>query len=204
MEPPQYCEYYKHLLVEEIHYLKHPIDLHYGLCSVIGRMSCKEGRYELENIGLSCLDKRHRLHTGAVTILLKVPGNLNPPLPRDEYVEIFGEAIFEERDEYDKNDGHRRFAGLPANSGDLIHKLRIIKTEVEREEQGKSESQQGDTDVLINTAINRKLDEWRIKLEPAILVDSFKAIAEAETVILCNLQLRAVQMKKRRPNACGG
>jgi len=140
LELPKYCEFYKHFLVEEIHYIKRPIDLHYGLCSVIGRMCHKNGQYKLENIRLSCLDKTHRLHTGAVSILLKVPDNLDPPLPLDEYVEIFGEAVFQKRNECSRNDVNRSIGVLSANSGDL---RRYLKNRI-----AQMESAQGETSGL--------------------------------------------------------
>lgn len=199
-DPPKYCDYYKHLLVEEIYYLKRPIDLHYGMCSIIGKIVYQNCRFELENVSLSCFDKSHKLSTGAITIPLKQTQLLDPPLPFDEYVEIFGETIFMRRQENGVSNTQDIFNEASPTPKYLLEKLFQIKVELEDESKAKS----GTIDVdAINAELDMQLDVWNQTLEPAIQVDSFKTINDAETIILCNLQQRAILMnrqKKRKTN----
>lgn len=56
---PEYCEYYKNLLVEDVVFQSNPMEMHYGLCSVIGRIwQCNNtGTFYLENIKIPSINK---------------------------------------------------------------------------------------------------------------------------------------------------
>lgn len=42
---PEYCEFYKTLLVEDLSFIHHPSLLHYGKCSIIGYIYQDEFSY---------------------------------------------------------------------------------------------------------------------------------------------------------------
>lgn len=201
---PAYCDIYKQLLVEEIYYLASPTNLHHGMCSVIGKVTFKDDRYLLQNIKLSTIDKAYRLPTGAISVLIIPRQNTYPPLPIDHFVEIFGETILWEREknsfQISTNDSYER--SLPKTSAFLIHQLREMQVDLERSRGLPARDPTGMNDKSMNStikiALRKEINEMRQKYEPAILVDSFKIIDEADEVIMCNLELRAVQIKKHK------
>lgn len=50
-----YCPFYTNLLVEEIYFNSHPVNLHYGKCCVIGKIvfNSEKNVYFLENLKVS-------------------------------------------------------------------------------------------------------------------------------------------------------
>lgn len=56
---PEFCSFYKPMIVEELAFNPHPLLLHYGHCSVIGKTvyDNTESRYYLESLKLIGLDK---------------------------------------------------------------------------------------------------------------------------------------------------
>lgn len=200
--PPVYCDVYKHLLVEELYYLPTPADLHYGLCSVIGQIKFENHRYLLQNIKLSCFDKAHSLPSGAISVLI-IPRH-DKRLPTiNQYVEVFGEAVLADREAV--GNGPSADTQLPLNAAFLRQELSELQVQLERDQELPERPPTGTQDNMMNAAhkfaLERRINEMKNKLEPAIYLDSFKVINEADEVILCNLELRAIQKKKRLPQS---
>lgn len=201
---PAYCDIYKPLLVEEIYYLASPTNLHHGMCSVIGKITFKDDRYLLQNVKLSSMDKAYQLPTGAINVLIIPLQEAYPPLPIDQFVEIFGETILWARDQnaIRISTGDCQERSLPITSAFLVRQLRQAQIELEaarglpaREPTGMNDKSMNST---IKLALRKRIDDMRKKYEPAIYLDSFKIIDEADEVITCNLELRAVQIKKQK------
>lgn len=189
--PRAYCDVYKQLLVEEVYYISTPLHLHNGMCSVIGKITFENHRYLLQNIQLSCFDKAHQLRTGAISVLIIPRHHMDAP-PINQYVEVFGEAVLWEQT-VEVGD-----TKLPLTSAYLIEKLGELQVHLERE-QGMPERQptgmhEESMSASIRGALNAEIDAMKDKYVPAIYLDSYKVINEADEVILCNLELRALSM----------
>lgn len=184
LELKPYCDTYQQLLVEELYYIPAPHRLHYGMCSVIGRLTFDNYRYQLQNIKLSCFDERHALPTGAISVLILPNHDSELPLP-NQYVEVFGEAVLVERGAI--HNGLTAHTEPPMSSAILTEKLIEMQVKLNAD----------------NATMQREIDAMQTKYEPAIYADSFKVIDEAERVILCNLELRMIRLNKRasRSNA---
>ncbi|KAH8288913.1 hypothetical protein KR054_012041 [Drosophila jambulina] len=66
---PKYCHYFKTLLVEELVLESDYRNLHYGQCSIIGRLRVAE-HFRLENVRVRTLPEDCCLPEGAVSLLL--------------------------------------------------------------------------------------------------------------------------------------
>ncbi|XP_062122790.1 uncharacterized protein LOC133836358 [Drosophila sulfurigaster albostrigata] len=93
---PKYCNYYKHLLVEELVLEADFRQLHYGKCAVIGRLCAIPDHFKLENVTVPHLPSDCKLPTGAVSVLLL---NFNYDAPGDttlahgNYCVVRGEVV---------------------------------------------------------------------------------------------------------------
>ncbi|EDW68415.1 protein modigliani [Drosophila virilis] len=67
---PKYCDFFKHLLVEELVLEPDYRQIHYGKCAVIGRLCAIPDYFKLENVTVPHLPSDYRLPTGAVSLLL--------------------------------------------------------------------------------------------------------------------------------------
>ncbi|XP_017040170.1 uncharacterized protein LOC108087341 [Drosophila ficusphila] len=69
-ETPEYCHFFKTLLVEELQLETDYQKLHYGQCAVIGRLALKTDHFRLENVRVKSLPKNYQLPEGAISLLL--------------------------------------------------------------------------------------------------------------------------------------
>lgn len=198
---PVFCDHYKHLLVEELVYSPNPAYLHYGKCSVIGKIAFENGKYLLQNIKLSCLDEAYRLPTGAINILVLPPKRNDDLLPVGQFVEVFGEIIlWDHRISYDLPKWHENNS-LPETPCSLILHVREKQIQLEKDKGLPARNPSGMNDQSMHSsvkmALKKELHDLKERYEPAIQLHSFKVIDQAEELITCNLELRAVQIKKR-------
>lgn len=198
---PVYCDYYKQLLVEELVYSENPAYLHYGKCSVIGKIAFEDGRYLLQNIKLSSLDEVYRLPTGAINILVVPPKRGDDFIPVGQFVEVIGEIIlWDHRISYDLPKWHENNS-LPETPCSLIMQIRAKQIQLEKEKGLPARNPSGMNDRSMHSAVRmalkKELHDVKERYEPAIQLHSFKVIDQADELITCNLELRAVQIKKR-------
>lgn len=187
LRPLPYCDFYKHLLVEELYYIQSPLKLHYGLCSVIGRITFQNYRYLLQNICSSFLGGT--LPTGAVSVQILPRHHTEMPL-ENQYVELFGEAVLLDKNYTNTGD----YTEPPLTSGFLVKKLARTKEQLEIDQEMQRLSTDNDA---VDVLLQREIDAIREQYEPAIYLDSFTVIDSAAEVIQCNLHLRAIQIMKR-------
>ncbi|XP_017067273.2 uncharacterized protein LOC108105292 [Drosophila eugracilis] len=67
---PEYCNFFKTLLVEELQLAKDYRKLHYGKCAIIGRLAVKEKLFYLENVRVKGLPATHCLPGGTISLLI--------------------------------------------------------------------------------------------------------------------------------------
>ncbi|XP_017013439.2 protein modigliani [Drosophila takahashii] len=68
--PPEYCHFFKTLLVEELELETDLQKLHYGQCAVIGRLVLESKFYRLENVRVKSLPENLSLPEGTISLLL--------------------------------------------------------------------------------------------------------------------------------------
>lgn len=200
---PEYCDFYKNILVEELVYIINPVKLHYGKCAVIGKLLCEERKYYLQNIRLKCLNETYQLPTGSVRTLL-LPSTDQNSFPTNTFAEVFGEAVLWDTTNIDQI-AVQVDRNLPAKSKDLMQFMCDKQLQLERE---KGDDQQrkptGMCDKSMNStvrmALRRELDELKRRYIPAIRVHKVNVIDQAEELIECHLEMRLVQQMKKLKN----
>lgn len=202
---PDYCDLFKEFLVEELVFFESPYDFHYGKCSVIGKLSIRDGFHYLQNISLSGLDSEYRLKTGTVEILLlptsyrSDPSNLSSfeYLVNGAFYEVHGEAAYTPKDkEVDLN-------SVTVTTFELIVNLRLNHLMFTDTGFANYDAQDVSLETLqqINVAnLERELKEFETAHVPAIQVHTMNEIDEAEELIQTNLQLRRLRTKRRQEN----
>lgn len=94
---PDFCPFYKPLLVEHFSMLPTPLQLHYGKCSLIGRTRrCDDAtsatRLLLCSTRLLGLPLEYQCADGATQVPLHTAAGCAAEPPADEWVRVFGEA----------------------------------------------------------------------------------------------------------------
>lgn len=201
---PTYCEYYKNLLVEEIHFLPNPIKLHYGKCAVIGRLILDQRKYYIENVKLNFLDDKCRLQTGDIRVLL-LPSTETEAMPIGCLVEIHGETVAWLADEEFARNKVQDDIPVPTTSKDLILHIRDMQHQLEQAKSLPLRQPTGMNDKSMNSsvkmALRKELSEMEKNYVPAIRVVTCKCIDQAEELIHCNLELRLIrQMQQQQIN----
>ncbi|XP_017113686.1 uncharacterized protein LOC108136801 isoform X1 [Drosophila elegans] len=67
---PEYCHFFKTLLVEELELENNYLRLHYGQAAIIGRLALQSAHFFLENVRVRSLPENCSLPEGAVSLLL--------------------------------------------------------------------------------------------------------------------------------------
>lgn len=92
---PDFCTFYKPLLVEHFSNVATPLQLHYGKCSLIGRTQrdpATAGRTYLLSSRLFGLPADYRFADGTKRVLLHTLAGCAHELPADDWVRVYGEA----------------------------------------------------------------------------------------------------------------
>lgn len=91
---PDFCAFYKPLLVEHFSYAPSPLQLHYGKCSLIGRTQRDPhtGRTYLLSSRLLGLPPACRCPDGTTRVQLHTLAGCAHELPADDWVRVYGEA----------------------------------------------------------------------------------------------------------------
>lgn len=197
---PVYNNFFQHFLVEELVFYESPFAFHFGKCSVIGKLSVRDGFHYLQNILLKCLDKEYRLKTGAVEIfLLQTHSHSNPSFGSNgSFYEVYGETMFAPKHKSaDLN-------ALTKTIKEMIIKLRL-KTFTESAENNfdASDISFRTLDQVNGNERTRDVKEFEAMHVPAIQVDTMKEIyeaKEAEELIQTNLRLRRLRVKEHHGN----
>ncbi|XP_061394086.1 uncharacterized protein LOC133329626 [Musca vetustissima] len=93
---PQYCNYHRFLLVEELLLVDDYSSLHYGKCRLIGRVFAAPNEIYLENIEIPNIPEECALTEGTLQIRLHATAasaSIFPTLEHGKYFEILGEVI---------------------------------------------------------------------------------------------------------------
>lgn len=94
LQPKSPREYFEPLLVEDLLATKHPLEAHYGKCSIIGKLIYDENdkMYYLESLRIPALPQDIQLPDGYFRIRL-ITGLLGTNLPLNSTVEALGEVV---------------------------------------------------------------------------------------------------------------
>lgn len=197
---PNYCDVYKSILVEEICLIPNPIKLHYGKCSVIGKLVLDAERYYLQNIRLSFLDRKHQLRTGEIRVLL-LPSIRDRPLPVNQFVEVFGETVLWACEHQFNQNKVQDDIILPTTSKDLMLSIRDKQYQLEQSHSLPEREPTGmDDDNMhpsVKMTLRDELNMFEEKYVPAIQIHSFNVIDQAEELIRCNLEIRLIKQGTR-------
>lgn len=192
---PDYCNFHKNLLVEELYFLKSPLHLHYGKCAVIGKLFEEDHKYYLQNICLRALDKQYQIKTGTLKILL-LEANKTHQFVNGVCAEVFGETVF-----CSKATKYEEFVNeLPKTSKDLLISLRMMHGSFKEGEDVASGTQTApisDTD-LNKDAIERDLRKFTENYQVAIRVNEMNVVNQAEELLALNLGMRKVFQNPNR------
>lgn len=198
---PEYCDTYKHFLVEELVYIQSPALLHYGKCAVIGQIIFENSKYFLSNVRLNCLGKKYIRNTDSTRILLLPSMQEKNPLPVGSTVEILAETCLWNI----KNDAQRHLPDNHLNivtSHHLICNLQSMQTELEESEGLPTLNLSGTTDKSVHPKVRFKLDkylhEMRLRLVSALKIHHVRFVDRAEEVIEANLRLRLVSNNNKK------
>lgn len=194
---PDYCEYFRFFLVEELALWKNPITLHYGKCSVIGRLVRDDnGSLFVESCKVLSLSKEYQLDDGMV----RLPISVNPAIyskvsiPKNVYAELYGEAIL-----LNKNNKCDEQELLPKNSSILMHEVRELQIQMEAKFGLPPRAPSGFGDSGMNSTVRMTLkglvNKFTNQYEPALQLYSFQVIDQPHELITCNLDIRSFRQK---------
>lgn len=189
---PDYCEIFEFKLVEEL-YLSDPLDIHFGKCTVIGRLARDETFYYLENIQLKFMNKEYQLSTGFVRlILLPVikPNNFSV----GAFAEVHGEAVFWRSDLGWNELG----PNLPKSTRDLIVDQRRHHIKLnDLDSQMILDAKEIPASCLNDHDTKFAMEQFKLTWKPAIHVFTINIVDEAEELIHCNLKMRLLRKKHK-------
>lgn len=186
---PEFTGIYRFFIVEELIFVETPLHFHHGRCAVIGRIAFDDGDYYLENIRLNALNKKYRIPTGTLRILLLLEGGFRE---RDinSFVEVNGETVFWRKNEDTTNPSRiiqKSTIDLArAIRSDLVH----LKDETDESDEFYDKQISMEECTFDEDEIKEYLKNFSEKYVHAIKVDSINTIESAEEVVYCNLQIR--------------
>lgn len=190
---PDYCDTFEFKLVEELS-LSDPLDLHYGKCTVIGRLARNHKFYYLENILLKFMNEEYQLPTGCVRVVL-LPVSKPNNFIAGAMAEVHGEAAFWRND----LDWDERGNSLPKTTRDLIvdqrkHHIKFNDLDSQAIVDEKEIPANG---CLKDDDIRGSMTLFRNMWSPAIQVFTMNIVNEAEELIHCNLKMRMLRKKHK-------
>lgn len=188
---PDYCDNFEFKLVEELS-LSDPLDLHYGKCTVIGRLACDAKSHYLENIQLKFMSKEYQLPTGSVRVFL-LPDSKLDNFVSGAYAEVHGEAAFWRTDLC----WNERGKDLPKTTRDLIvdmrrHHIKFNDLDSQAILDAKEIPPDG---CLTDDDVKSRMEQFKSIWKPAIHVYTINIVNEAEELIHCNLKMRLLRKK---------
>lgn len=203
---PVFSYTYQNFLVEELAMCSNPLAMHYGNCSVIGRLVRENGQYYLENIKISSLRPDYQLPDGAIKLPLSVGkeflyaiARYGGTLPVDVYAEIWGLAILQTK--FDGKSVNVADVLPPITSCSLMMKIRElqIKMEADRRLPPREPSGFGDKGMnsTVRMALKQRVHQYINAYEPAVFVNDMQVIDQPHEMIACNLELRFFRRKYR-------
>lgn len=195
---PIYCDNFKFLLVEELVYVEHPVKLHYGKCSVIGRVIIENEKYYLQNITLKCLGRKSETGQTQVLLLPSIANRIDMLVGK--VVEVTGETVlfdhsrpFETRESsLALNEHIKSPKDIMLHIGDLQMELECQLSIPKRPPSGMSDRSMNKT---VRDALFRELIRLKEQYTPAIRVFHLKAVAQHQNLVASNLQLRLIRKK---------
>lgn len=192
---PIYCDFFRFFLVEELALWSNPITLHYGKCSVIGRLvNDNNGCLFLENCKILSLSQEYQLDDGMVRLPLSNSICKNRQIPINVYVELCGEVILLNKNKCKQNENQ-----LPTTSSILMNQVRELQLKMEADRGLPAKEPTGFGDRGMNSTIRMTLkgfvNEFKETYEPAIQLYNFLVIDQPHELIVCNLELRSHRKK---------
>lgn len=185
---PKYCDVYRFFLVEELYFVRTPLDYHHGKCSVIGTVVFKEGNYYLENIRLRATRKEYQVPSGAFEILLLLDKVLQEKCI-NSFVEVNGEAVFWRS----ADDVNKHPVTMPKTTVDLIKMTRSVHFRPANENNEirfDADHINKDECIYDEDKMKQYLDDFDKEYVHAVKVHTLNIIDIADEVIFCNLKLR--------------
>lgn len=190
---PKHCDIYRFFLVEELLFVRTPLDYHHGKCSVIGTVVSKDGNYYLENVRLRAIKEEYQVASGSLRILLLLDKILEDKC-LNSFVEVNGETIFWRKT--DDIDSH--LTAMPKTTVELIKTTRsmhIRPAKDNNEIQFDADQINKDDCVYDEDKIKQYLDDFDKEYVHAVKVHTMNIIDIADEVIFCNLKLRKLADK---------
>lgn len=185
---PKYCDTYRFFLVEELLFVRSPLDYHHGKCSVIGAVVFKDGNYYLENICLRAIGKEYQIPSGSLRILLLLDKVLEDKCI-NSFAEVNGEAVFWRS----ADDTNTHLAAMPKTTVDLIKMTRSMHFRPAKE----NNEVQFDADhinkeecVYDEDKIKQYLGDFDREYVHAVKVHTLNIIDIADELMYGNLKLR--------------
>ncbi|KAM7360059.1 modigliani [Cochliomyia hominivorax] len=164
---PKYCDYCKFFLIEELCLEDDYRLLHYGKCSVIGKIHKAPGNdVLLENVRVTNLPNEYSLPEGTLSLHLLTSSYFGNQLQNKKYVEITGELVL-----FNINNPQDNYP-TPLTSKGIREQLYATKNEEEH---------------------NKLLKYFQNNYKPAIKVWFVQQINRAGDLIQRNLELRMLQ-----------
>lgn len=194
---PKFCDFFRFFLVEEIALWNNPITLHYGKCSVIGRLiNDKNGRLCIENCKILSISKEYQLDDGLVLLPVLVNDICEKvPIPKNVYAELYGEVVLLKKNNCAINDEKESLT----NSCILMEQVRALQIQMEadcglpkREPSGFGDS---GMKSKIRMALKCLVNKFKNTYEPTLQLYSFQVIDQPHELIACNLEIRAHREK---------
>lgn len=201
---PDYCNLFKEFLVEELVLYESPYDFHFGKCSVIGKLSVRDGLHYLQNISLNCLDREYRLSTGSVEILLLPTNYRSNPSDLSSFRNLVNGSFYEVHGETAFTPKHKPvdLQSMTVTTMEMIIRFRL-RNIFFTESIGTYDSKHIPVESLSqvkDSSVERDEKEFEATHVPAIQVHTMNEIDEAEQLIQSNLQLRRLRNKRRHEN----
>ncbi|TMW49300.1 hypothetical protein DOY81_005600 [Sarcophaga bullata] len=166
---PKYSDFCKFLLVEELCLEEDYRRLHYGKCTIIGKIrNWSNSSFQLENVRVKNLSNEYTLPEGTLSIRLLTFSYFGTKLTDSKYVEICGEVVL-----YNTKEPEANHQTLLTSRG-IAEQVALTKT----------------TD---NKANLKLLKHYQEHYKPAIKLWFVQQINRAEDLIQRNLELRMLQ-----------
>lgn len=203
---PVFSHSYQNFLVEELVLCQNPIALHYGNCTVIGRLIIDNGhgQYFLENIRIPSLNADLPDGTLALPLwigkeFLHAISKFRQTISVNVYVQIWGPAFL--RNKTAAAGGGPSIDASTAKdvpplitSCSLMMEVRELqmKMEADRGLPPRQPSGFGDKGMnsTIRLALKQLVHQYKDTYEPAVCVQHFQRIDQPHETIACNLEPR--------------